>query len=297
VLEVIGHDGMAHNLTAEPTDMILYESSSIIHGRPYPLKGEGAMYGSLFVHFEPLYHTLRHAQNAGDHYAGTSIKDKNRDSKNAFEKALEKQLEKPTLKELLKNSAENGKIDKDEKTTIGDAYTSKPKAAAFRKSPDYVWPEYDALYDQRFYYEYNEDVYPKTFKSVFGNLDSFQAAQTGKLSALKEIAKNKRSELFKADANGWKPLHEAARGGHADVVEYLLMEGAKVNERTNNNRGGNALYFAKKYPKDNAKVIKLLEEYGGVVVAPFNRNAAKRETNAVMKDDVKDTEKKTAEQT
>lgn len=296
-LEVIGHDGIAHNLTSEPSDMILYESASIIHGRPYPLMGEGAVYGSLFVHFEPLYHTLRHAQNAGDHYAGTSIKDKNRDSKNAFEKALEKQLQKPTLKELLKNSAENGKIDKDEKTTIGDAYTSKPKAAAFRKSPDYVWPEYDALYDQRFYYEYNEDVYPKTFKSVFGNLDSFQAAQTGNLSALKEIAKNKRSELFKADANGWKPLHEAARGGHADVVEYLLMEGAKVNERTNNNRGGNALYFAKKDPKDNAKVIKVLEEYGGVVVAPFSRNAAKRETNAVMKDDVKDTEKKTAEQT
>jgi prolyl 4-hydroxylase len=296
-LEVIGHDGIAHNLTSEPSDMILYESASIIHGRPYPLMGEGAVYGSLFVHFEPLYHTLRHAQNAGDHYAGTKIKDKNRDSKNAFEKALEEQLQKPTLKELLKNSAKGGTIEKDGKATIGDADTSKPKTAAFRKNPDYVWPEYDALYDQRFYYEYNEDVYPKTFKSVFGNLNSHQAASNGELSGLKEIAKNKRSELFKADVNGWKPLHEAARGGHADVVEYLLMEGAKVNERTNNNKGGTALYWAKqKDPKKNAKVIKLLEEYGGVVVAPYNPNAAKRETNTVIKDDVKDAEKKTAEE-
>jgi hypothetical protein len=165
---------------------------------------------------------------------------------------------------------------------------------AFRKTPDYVWPEYDALYDQRFYYEYNEDVYPKTFKSVFGNLNSHQAASGGELGALKEIAKTRgRSELFKADHNGWKPLHEASRGGHADVVEYLLNEGAKVNERTNFNVGGNALYWAQKNPKKNAKVIALLENYGGVAVPPFNQNAVKSESDTAIKD-VKETEKKTA---
>ena len=31
-LEVIGHDGRAHNVTMEPGDMVLYESHSIIHG-------------------------------------------------------------------------------------------------------------------------------------------------------------------------------------------------------------------------------------------------------------------------
>ena len=36
-LEVIGHDGKAVNLTLQPGEMILYESHSIIHGRPYPL--------------------------------------------------------------------------------------------------------------------------------------------------------------------------------------------------------------------------------------------------------------------
>ena len=31
-LEVIGHDGRAHNITMVPGDLILYESHSIIHG-------------------------------------------------------------------------------------------------------------------------------------------------------------------------------------------------------------------------------------------------------------------------
>lgn len=38
-LEVIGHDGRAYNVTMEPGDMVLYESHSVLHGRPFPLKG------------------------------------------------------------------------------------------------------------------------------------------------------------------------------------------------------------------------------------------------------------------
>jgi hypothetical protein len=39
-LEVYDHDGVAHNVTMEPGDMVLYESHSVIHGRPYPLQGK-----------------------------------------------------------------------------------------------------------------------------------------------------------------------------------------------------------------------------------------------------------------
>ena len=38
-LEVYGHDGRAYNITMEPGEMILYESHSVLHGRPFPLKG------------------------------------------------------------------------------------------------------------------------------------------------------------------------------------------------------------------------------------------------------------------
>jgi hypothetical protein len=38
-LEVIGHDGIARNVTMVPGDLVLYESHSVIHGRQFPLKG------------------------------------------------------------------------------------------------------------------------------------------------------------------------------------------------------------------------------------------------------------------
>jgi len=42
-------------------DMVLYESHSVIHGRPFPLKGR--YYANIFIHFEPTGHSLRHNAN------------------------------------------------------------------------------------------------------------------------------------------------------------------------------------------------------------------------------------------
>jgi len=57
-IEVIGHDGKAYNVTMEPGDMVLYESHSLLHGRPFPLKGR--YYANVFIHFEPTGHSIRH---------------------------------------------------------------------------------------------------------------------------------------------------------------------------------------------------------------------------------------------
>mmetsp|Transcript_6355 Transcript_6355/g.9783 ORF Transcript_6355/g.9783 Transcript_6355/m.9783 type:complete len:446 (-) Transcript_6355:1110-2447(-) len=51
-LEVIGHDGLAHNVTMVPGDLVLYESHSVIHGRQFPLKGR--FMANVFIHFEPI---------------------------------------------------------------------------------------------------------------------------------------------------------------------------------------------------------------------------------------------------
>mmetsp|Transcript_9685 Transcript_9685/g.22291 ORF Transcript_9685/g.22291 Transcript_9685/m.22291 type:complete len:359 (-) Transcript_9685:1146-2222(-) len=50
-LEVYDRQGNAVNVTMEPGDMVLYESHSLIHGRPFPLKGR--YYANIFIHFEP----------------------------------------------------------------------------------------------------------------------------------------------------------------------------------------------------------------------------------------------------
>ncbi|KAL7535344.1 hypothetical protein ACHAXR_006433 [Thalassiosira sp. AJA248-18] len=67
-LEVYGHDGVAYNVTMEPGEMILYESHSVLHGRPFPLKGR--FYANVFIHFEPDGHSNSHGFNPNneEHY-------------------------------------------------------------------------------------------------------------------------------------------------------------------------------------------------------------------------------------
>ncbi|KAL9182371.1 hypothetical protein ACHAXT_013023 [Thalassiosira profunda] len=68
-IEVYAHDGKAYNITMEPGDMVLYESHSVLHGRPFPLKGR--YYANIFIHFEPTGHSLRHeAKEAAAQAAG-----------------------------------------------------------------------------------------------------------------------------------------------------------------------------------------------------------------------------------
>jgi len=43
-------------------DLVLYESHSVIHGRPFPFTGD--FYANIFVHFEPTGHSERHDASA-----------------------------------------------------------------------------------------------------------------------------------------------------------------------------------------------------------------------------------------
>jgi prolyl 4-hydroxylase len=38
-IEVYDHAGKAYNVTMQPGDMVLYESHTVLHGRPFPMKG------------------------------------------------------------------------------------------------------------------------------------------------------------------------------------------------------------------------------------------------------------------
>lgn len=50
--EVYDHGGKAHNITMKPGEILLYESHSAIHGRPFALNGR--LYIDAFFHFEPI---------------------------------------------------------------------------------------------------------------------------------------------------------------------------------------------------------------------------------------------------
>lgn len=53
-IEVYARDGKAYNVTMVPGDMVLYESHSTLHGRPFPMKGKH--YANVFIHFSPIDH-------------------------------------------------------------------------------------------------------------------------------------------------------------------------------------------------------------------------------------------------
>ena len=69
-LEVYDHAGNAHNISMNPGEMFLFESASVIHGHPFPLKGSFAAY--IFIHFEPTGTSLLQ-NSAGVYRNGATI--------------------------------------------------------------------------------------------------------------------------------------------------------------------------------------------------------------------------------
>jgi ankyrin repeat protein len=66
---------------------------------------------------------------------------------------------------------------------------------------------------------------------------------------------------------GWKPIHEAARQGHLDILQYLVDNGADIHAVSKVNRGYAPLSVAQDYLGDDHPVTKLLVSLGAV---PFN---------------------------
>jgi len=170
-IEVIGHDGKAYNITMEPGDMVLYESHSVIHGRPFPLKGR--YFANIFVHFQPILEP-------------------------------KPQLRPPKKKPKLNN------ID---------------------------------------------------------SLAAHEAAKNGKLKDLKEMDKKRQKELFNSkDENGWSPIHEGVRGGHKEIIDFLLEHGADINDQTK--YGESVLFLAKQELGSDSPLVKHLEELGAELIGP-----------------------------
>ena len=63
-------------------------------------------------------------------------------------------------------------------------------------------------------------------------------------------------------------MHEGARGGHLDVVKYLVENGADVNKRTNNGTGGSVMWWAKQNLDEDHPVIEFLEGIGALEIGP-----------------------------
>ena len=243
-LEVYGHDGIARNMTLEPGEMILYESHTVIHGRPFPMMGnESSFYANVFIHFEPVGHTERHSQSG----------------------AWGADMEETEETEFMYNEAlQNGN------TGLLDSSKQEPK-----ELPDYIEASSAEGTMWRQSYVYSPDINgkhaPKKKHKIVTEPEGMTphtAAATGKLHVLKAMHDRKPELLHKQDENGWTPMHEAARGGQREVLEYLVKSGASINGRTNDGRGATPLWWAEFMFDANHPAVRFLREHNALNLGP-----------------------------
>lgn len=225
-IEVYGHDGKATNVTMEPGDMVLYESHSVLHGRPFPLKGR--YYANIFIHFEPVGHTLRHEKGLAQN-----------DGKDVHEK----------YREAVARGVGGHEVDQGESDL-----------------PPYIIPGSPEEANWRARHPNNKRSVQRPFATGTSNIH--RSAQIGDLDGIKQAVEKDKNIVKKTDFNGWTALHESARAGHKDIVKYLYESGADINVRTHNGVGGTSLYWAKRNLGEDHEVVSYLESLGAVEIGP-----------------------------
>jgi len=234
-LEVYGHDGKATNVTMLPGDMVLYESHSVLHGRPFPLKGE--YMANIFIHFEPVGHSIRHNAKEAAAAADKAAKDKS----HVDEK----------YKEAVARRAGGHEIDEGDNNGL----------------PSYIIPGTPEEANWRRQHPGNQRSQRRS--SVTGSIDNVHmAAQSGNINAVRKFVSQDKKLVNHKDENGWAPIHEATRGGHDEVLKYLLDNGANINERTHFGAGATPLYIAETMLGKDHAVSNLLRSFDALNIGP-----------------------------
>eukprot|EP00751_Fragilariopsis_kerguelensis_P047443 CAMPEP_0171044642 /NCGR_PEP_ID=MMETSP0736-20130129/47959_1 /TAXON_ID=186038 /ORGANISM="Fragilariopsis kerguelensis, Strain L26-C5" /LENGTH=359 /DNA_ID=CAMNT_0011494327 /DNA_START=267 /DNA_END=1346 /DNA_ORIENTATION=+ len=183
-LEIYGHDGKAKNITMEPGDMVLYESHSVIHGRPFPMNG--TYFANCFIHFEP--------------YAPVE----------------------------------------------GEAYDINSDI------PPYIVP--GSIWEQEW-----KSSNPDGWKGK-NNDDLRKLAEYGNVRKVEAIFRDNPASAHKADENGWTILHEAVRSGRIEIVKLILKHGADKDLLTK--AGVTPLNIARQYLEGDHKLIEFFDDIG-----------------------------------
>ena len=106
----------------------------------------------------------------------------------------------------------------------------------------------------------------QTGENDIGQHESHYAAQRGDIETLIRITEEDNDALHATDGNGWMPIHEAARSGHMDIVDYLIKQGTDVNALTN--VGDSPLDIAKNHLDGGHRVIDILQKLKEIKMGP-----------------------------
>ena len=188
--------------------MVLYESHSLIHGRPFSLKGR--YFANIFIHFRPTGKLLRE-----------------RDTPVLTDAGDDEDL--PIY--ILRGSTE------------ADHWMEQhPKQhLRIRESPAAAATPLEQI---------------------------AHAASTGDVDTIVQFASTERHLLHQTDKNGWLPIHEAARGGHLDVLELLVEHGADINARTHSGKGSTPMNLAVDSHGLEHEIVEYFSSLGALNIGP-----------------------------
>lgn len=83
-----------------------------------------------------------------------------------------------------------------------------------------------------------------------------------------ENPQHRAEMIHEHDYNGWLPIHEAARNGHAEIIEVLVEHGVDINARTDFGEGQSVLSLAYDYFDEDHPFIEFLLKLGAEELAP-----------------------------
>jgi prolyl 4-hydroxylase len=225
-LEVYGHDGKATNVTMEIGDMVLYESHSVIHGRPFPLKGD--LFVNVFVHFEPTDTSSYDPKIGLPPYIIPG---------SAWAKAW-------------KQDYPGGWLWAREQGYSADYYEEEEEDEEDEEDEENENEEEEEKGEDGDEGDHDAD----------GVLVAAKAIWQGDVEWLREIAEQDPATLDQLDENGWHALHEAVRFGNIEMIQILLDHGADVNQETYYKQ--TPLSLALKYHGSDHPVTEFLLEQG-----------------------------------
>ena len=260
-VEVYSHDGQAHNVTMMPGDMVLYESHTVLHGRPHPLKGR--FYANVFVHFIPVDHDANNEELVKTKLKNLKLGGHEHEQHDAAtlerHAALhDKEQTEKAVKDLLKLQ-EKWKKDTNEDAEEEQEELREAEAEGLEEEE-----EGEGKVEVDLGEEDAEDVEADEEEEPDGRTEIHRAAAEGDLEGLEKLLSTPgNSDMLHArDVYDWQAVHEAARAGQLEALKYLINMGADCGAKTDN--GGTALWWARKSLPADHEVIAYLESISAV---------------------------------